>query len=64
MYVPSYKRFGKRREGIKGKRGEGDRGGFFLASEPILDDVTITEKVKCNQTKWLRLRIRKWGGFI
>ena len=38
MYVPGYKWFGKPREGIKGKKGEGDRDGI-LASERLLDDV-------------------------
>ena len=37
--MPGYKWFGKPREGIKGKRGEGGVG--FLVSEPLLDDVTI-----------------------
>ena len=55
--MPGYKWFGKPRESIKGKRGEGGVG--FLVSEPLLDDVTIIKKVKCNETIWLRIRIRK-----
>ena len=47
-----------RREGLRvGKRGEGGVG--FLVSELLLDDVTITKKVKFNETIWLRTRIRK-----
>ena len=57
IYVPGYKRFGKLRESIKGKRGEVGVG--FLISEPLLDDVTIIKKVKCNETIWLRIRIIK-----
>ena len=55
--MPGYKWFGKPRESIKGKRGEGGVG--FLVSEPLLDDVTIIKKVKCNERIWLRIRIRK-----
>ena len=57
IYVPGNKWFGKPRESIQGKRGEGGVG--FLVSEPLLDDVTIIKKVKCNQTIWLSIRIRK-----
>ena len=57
IYVPGYKWFGKPRESIKGKRGEGGVG--FLISEPLLDDVTIIKNVKCTETIWLRIRIRK-----
>ena len=56
IYVPGYKWFGKPREGIKGKRGEGGVG--FLVSEFLIDDVTIIKNVKCNETIWLRIRIR------
>ena len=37
--MPGYKWFGKPRESIKDKRGEGGVG--FLVSEPLLDDVAI-----------------------
>ena len=55
--VPGYKWFGRPRENVKGKRGEGGVG--FLVSEPLLDDVTIIKNVKCTETIWLRIRIRK-----
>ena len=60
IYISSYiyiiiYRFGKPRERIKGKRGEGGVG--FLVSEPLLDDVTIMEGVGCNETFWLRVGI-------
>ena len=42
IYVPGYKWFGKPREGIKGKRGEGGVG--FLVSELLMEDVTIIKK--------------------
>ena len=57
IYVPGYKWFGKPRESIKDKRGEG--GVSFLVSEPLHNDVTIIRKVKCNETIWLRIRIRQ-----
>ena len=57
IYVPGYKWFGKPRESIKGKRGEGGVG--FLVGEPLLDDVVIMKNVKCSETIWLRIRIRK-----
>ena len=55
IYVPGYKWFGKPREGIKGKRGEGGVG--FLVSELLMEDVTIIKNVKCNETIWLRIKI-------
>ena len=39
IFVPGYKWFGKPREGIKLKRGEGGVG--FLVSETLLDNGTI-----------------------
>ena len=39
IYVPGYKWFGKPREGIKGKRGEGGVG--FLAGDLLMEDVII-----------------------
>ena len=49
IFVPGYELFGKPREGIKGKRGEG--GGGFFVSEPLIDDVCNHYKnVKCNET--------------
>ena len=56
IYVPGYKWFGKPRKSIKGKRGEGGVG--FLVSELLIDDVTIIKDVKCNETIWLRIKIR------
>ena len=55
IYGPGYKWFGKPREGIKGKRGEGWVG--FLVSELLMEHVTIIKNVKCNETIWLSIKI-------
>ena len=59
MYLVIYKWFGKPGEGIKGKHGEGGVG--FLVSELLLHDGTIIKYVKCNETIWLRIKIRTSG---
>ena len=48
IYVRGYKQLGKPREKIKGKRGECVAG--FLISESLLDDITVVENVKFDET--------------
>ena len=41
MYVPGYEWFGRPRDGIKGKQGEGGVGFSVYVSELLIEDVTI-----------------------
>ena len=54
--MPGYKYFGKPSSSVKGKKGLG--GVDFLVNEPLIDDIPITKRVKCNETIWLRIRNR------
>ena len=55
--MPGYKWCGKPREGINCKRGEGGVG--FLVCESLTDDITNVKEVKCNETIWLSITIKK-----
>ena len=57
IYVPGYKWFGNPRKGIKGDQGVGGVG--LLVRERLIDDGTIIKEVKCIETIWLRIKIKK-----